>query len=222
MNKPPISYDRIKEVALIILRLLEADTTLPCNFILDSIAGLPNEKEDILYILISMGILIPDVKNISLSPLGISFRTDIIRGPKDYFNKEFKRLYENNSDIELDIFIMKLKKRFKDKIDKANKDMAELFKDQLKDQDTLLSKFQILVEEPLKSTHHIKEIDTRVHECIYHIEQLWPPDSEYTETRKIGQQLLLKAIEDNNWRELPLSVLERYAELCICKESNNE
>lgn len=58
-------------------------------------------------------------------------------------------------------------------------------------------------------------------EAIRHIESLWPQDSEYKDTQEIGQYLLDIAKEECglSWRDEPESVLIRYAELCLERES---
>jgi hypothetical protein len=43
-------------------------------------------------------------------------------------------------------------------------------------------------------------------DAIHHIEQLYPPDSEYDDTRKIGRELMDNVVGNkvgyNNWRQL--------------------
>jgi capsule polysaccharide export protein KpsE/RkpR len=52
-------------------------------------------------------------------------------------------------------------------------------------------------------------------EAISIIENTFPIDSQYPESREIGKRLLEQAeTEVNNWRNKPLEVLVRYAELC--------
>jgi hypothetical protein len=65
-----ISYDRIEEAALEILFGFSPDIKITYNDCLQWFNGLPDEKEDMLYILIAMGILTSDiyVSNISDSP----------------------------------------------------------------------------------------------------------------------------------------------------------
>ena len=46
------------------------------------------------------------------------------------------------------------------------------------------------------------------------IECLYPPDSQYESTRNKGQDIMLAALEAENWRDLPDPVLERMADLC--------
>ena len=45
-----------------------------------------------------------------------------------------------------------------------------------------------------------------VHDAIVHIELLYPPDSEYEDTREIGRELMLKTVGNKvgyeNWRDL--------------------
>lgn len=53
------------------------------------------------------------------------------------------------------------------------------------------------------------------------IEDHYPIDSEFQDTRLIGNQLLLEAIIDSgfDWRDLPLNVLENYSRRCINREN---
>jgi hypothetical protein len=61
-------------------------------------------------------------------------------------------------------------------------------------------------------TQHEKEKNN----AINTIQSLYPIDSEFSDTRATGQKLLLEAIEDTGMdiNELPLVVLNRYAQLC--------
>ncbi len=45
------------------------------------------------------------------------------------------------------------------------------------------------------------------------IEQLYPADTPYLDTRAVGRRLLQQAREEN-WRDEPDAVLTRYADLC--------
>ena len=49
------------------------------------------------------------------------------------------------------------------------------------------------------------------------IEGLYPADSEYSETKKIGRELLIEAI-CQNWRSLDMGILQTYENLCLQKE----
>jgi len=52
-------------------------------------------------------------------------------------------------------------------------------------------------------------------DIIYTIESLYPADSDYQETRKIGVKLLEQAKREvDGWRTLPDDILLRYAQLC--------
>jgi hypothetical protein len=56
---------------------------------------------------------------------------------------------------------------------------------------------------------------------IAQIEPLYPPDCEYPDTCAIGRQLLVQAQEEaKNWRDEPLPILRRFAQLCIEEERN--
>ncbi len=50
-------------------------------------------------------------------------------------------------------------------------------------------------------------------EAIQVIEQLYPADDDYIDTRQIGQILLAEAW-GNCWRAAPTEVLQEYARLC--------
>lgn len=54
------------------------------------------------------------------------------------------------------------------------------------------------------------------------IADLFPADSEYPRTAEIGRNLLQQAQEEvkQDWRNLPLGVLLRYADLCREEEFN--
>ena len=57
-------------------------------------------------------------------------------------------------------------------------------------------------------------------QAIANIEALYPADSQYIESAKIGQQLLEQAKREvNGWRTEPTEVLIRYAELCMYLEN---
>ena len=59
--------------------------------------------------------------------------------------------------------------------------------------------------------------------AIETIELLFPADSQYPESAKIGKELLKQAQEEvNNWRNEPTPVLIRYAQLCIDLEREQE
>lgn len=51
-------------------------------------------------------------------------------------------------------------------------------------------------------------------------EGLYPPDSEYTSTQKVGRELLLDSIFEN-WRTLPIEVLISFREKSIIRDAGN-
>ena len=56
-------------------------------------------------------------------------------------------------------------------------------------------------------------------QAIQEIEQLFPADGEYPETREIGIRLLEEAKRNvNNWRNLPDAVIFEYLNLCQREE----
>ena len=56
-------------------------------------------------------------------------------------------------------------------------------------------------------------------QAIQQIEGLFPTDSQYEETNKIGERLLAQAKREVvGWRTEPTEVLIRYAELCLVEE----
>ena len=60
-------------------------------------------------------------------------------------------------------------------------------------------------------------------EAIRHIEALYPVDSQYTGTAKIGRNLLREAEENvAGWRSLPDEVLIEYARLCRAWEERHD
>ncbi len=59
-------------------------------------------------------------------------------------------------------------------------------------------------------------------EAIKAIDFLFPADSEYPASAKLGQELLEQAKREVvGWRTEPTEVLIRYAELCIDKDNAN-
>lgn len=60
-------------------------------------------------------------------------------------------------------------------------------------------------------------------QAIQQIEGLFPTDSQYTETNKIGERLLAQAKREvEGWRCEPTPVLIRYAELCMAEERRQD
>ena len=60
-------------------------------------------------------------------------------------------------------------------------------------------------------------------EAIQVIEGLFPCDSPYEETNKVGEKLLSQAKREvNGWRTEPTEVLIRYAQLCISEEHRQD
>ena len=49
---------------------------------------------------------------------------------------------------------------------------------------------------------------------IKNIEQLFPIDSEFEATNKLGEKLLIETIKKLNWRNLPIDFLIKYSEKC--------
>ncbi len=54
---------------------------------------------------------------------------------------------------------------------------------------------------------------------INNISNLFPADSEFEDTKKIGEKLLLEAVF-KNWRELPEAILSDYSRNCNFEEMN--
>ena len=59
---------------------------------------------------------------------------------------------------------------------------------------------------------------TEKEKAIRNIKQLYPPDSEFQDINKRGQELLFEAIS-NKWRELPDSIILEYERLCVIAEN---
>ena len=57
-------------------------------------------------------------------------------------------------------------------------------------------------------------------ELIDNIEGLWPADSEYEDTARLGRQILEESRVEAKvgWRDEPVEVLRIYAEKCIRKD----
>lgn len=70
-----------------------------------------------------------------------------------------------------------------------------------------MDKFPKLTTNDVKKDHLINEIAG-----------LFPPDSQYTDTKRVGIELMIQSIAET-WRELPLCVLERLHEKCLMKEN---
>lgn len=57
-------------------------------------------------------------------------------------------------------------------------------------------------------------------QAISTIESLYPVDSQYEVTNRIGERLLAQAKREcDDWRNLPDNILFRYAELCQREEN---
>ena len=68
-----------------------------------------------------------------------------------------------------------------------------------------------------------KEREMDREQAIQQIEGLYPTDSQYTETNKIGERLLAQAKREViGWQNEPTEVLIRYAELCIAEEAKQD
>ena len=60
-------------------------------------------------------------------------------------------------------------------------------------------------------------------QAIQQIESLFPNDSQYPETNRIGERLLVQAKREViSWRTEPTEVLIRYAELCQVEEARQD
>jgi len=59
-------------------------------------------------------------------------------------------------------------------------------------------------------------------EAIHSIEKLYPTDSPFPDTNKVGQELLFESLQEIgfDWRDLPEAVLVRYAEKCIERDND--
>ena len=83
-------------------------------------------------------------------------------------------------------------------------------------------KERIEMEKMISREQALAEIEAandefRRDELITKIEGLYPTDSQFSETNEIGKKLLDQArqeVENKNWRDLPIEILKRYAELC--------
>jgi hypothetical protein len=53
--------------------------------------------------------------------------------------------------------------------------------------------------------------------AIADVERLFPADSTFPDTAKVGQELFLQAMFET-WRDAPSDVLTRYAQLCIRRQ----
>ncbi len=63
-------------------------------------------------------------------------------------------------------------------------------------------------------------VDKELEQAIADISALFPTDSQYEETNKIGERLLAQAKREvEGWRSESRAVLLRYAELCRREES---
>jgi hypothetical protein len=57
-------------------------------------------------------------------------------------------------------------------------------------------------------------------QAISTIEALFPVDSDYPDTREVGERFLEQAKREcENWRNLPDNILFRYADLCQQEEN---
>jgi hypothetical protein len=59
-------------------------------------------------------------------------------------------------------------------------------------------------------------------EAIQHIENLYPADSQYENTAKVGRELLEQAKRETaaTWKTESTEVLIRYAQLCLDKDKD--
>lgn len=56
-------------------------------------------------------------------------------------------------------------------------------------------------------------------DSISTIEALYPIDSKYSDTREKAKEILLEAILETDWRDLPEEVLSLYAQNCMSEEN---
>lgn len=56
---------------------------------------------------------------------------------------------------------------------------------------------------------------------IQEIESLFPIDSEFKEVNIVGEQLLIEAVKDLDWRNLPDDILWLWREKCIQRDLKN-
>jgi hypothetical protein len=49
---------------------------------------------------------------------------------------------------------------------------------------------------------------------IHTIKALYPIDSQFQDTSEVGKKLLIEAIEESDWRDLPVEILSLYAAKC--------
>jgi len=66
-------------------------------------------------------------------------------------------------------------------------------------------------------------VKTNRSEAISNIEQLFPIDSDYPDTNKVGEELLMQAVKNVGWQKLSDEILIEYARLCIdedCRQAD--
>lgn len=54
---------------------------------------------------------------------------------------------------------------------------------------------------------------------ISDIESLFPIDSSFPDTNEVGKELLMEAIEESDWRDLPMDILALYHAKCVREEN---
>lgn len=58
-----------------------------------------------------------------------------------------------------------------------------------------------------------------IQELIDTISALYPVDASYPDTRAVGERLLMEAIRQSDWRDLPPDILALYAAKCEREEA---
>lgn len=54
---------------------------------------------------------------------------------------------------------------------------------------------------------------------IDNIETLFPIDSSFPDTAAVGERLLIEAVKESDWRDLPADILALYAAKCEREEN---
>ena len=58
--------------------------------------------------------------------------------------------------------------------------------------------------------------------CVDTIACLYPPDSEYEDTARIGREIIMERVIAHHWRELPVRLLEEIANAMVAYEHSEE
>ncbi len=56
-------------------------------------------------------------------------------------------------------------------------------------------------------------------DLISDIEGLFPIDSSFESTNDVGERLLLEAIRESDWRDLPTDILALYRAKCVSEDN---